>query len=171
MPHHITAETASIAAALATIAEHARLPDDHALRQQATQLTLLHHDATLATYSLPQHPAALVQQLARQATPALPSLCADWQFDTTGRQLVRSDVSVLLTEKEAQLLTALLQHYPDAASREHLLRDVWDMQPEIETHTLETHIYRLRHKLDTLTPRPCDILTLDSAYQLTLEQA
>ena len=45
------------------------------------------------------------------------------------------------------------------------------MQADIETHTLETHIYRLRHKLAELTPKPCDIVTVDSAYQLTMEPA
>jgi DNA-binding response OmpR family regulator len=45
------------------------------------------------------------------------------------------------------------------------------MQPDVETHTLETHIYRLRSKLDALTPKPCDIITLDGAYQLTMDIA
>lgn len=51
-----------------------------------------------------------------------------------------------LTEKEASLLTSLLGA-PDGLTREELLREVWAYHEDAATHTLETHVYRLRGKL------------------------
>ncbi len=54
---------------------------------------------------------------------------------------------IRLTEKETALLTFLAQK--DApVSRSDILAEVWGYQEGIETHTLETHIYQLRRKLD-----------------------
>lgn len=54
---------------------------------------------------------------------------------------------VRLTEKEAAIL-ALLRGSPGAAvTRERLLEEVWGYDPGVTTHTLESHVYRLRRKL------------------------
>lgn len=52
-----------------------------------------------------------------------------------------------LTGKEAALLMLLAQDRNKSVSREAILKNVWDSQSELETHALETHIYRLRAKL------------------------
>ncbi len=54
--------------------------------------------------------------------------------------------AVKLTEKEADLLNRL-RRASGPVSREELLSSVWGYEAEIDTHTLETHIYRLRRKL------------------------
>lgn len=122
----------------------------------------------LATLPCPVAADALARLMQQYQAPALPPLDHGWMFDATARQLTRASAHLALTEKEALLLAALLRHAPGRASRDSLLREVWSMQNDIETHTLETHIYRLRHKLAEVDPRPCDIITVDGAYQLQL---
>jgi len=139
------------------------------LHHEGDAIILRRGDTVLHSMATPARPAAI----ARMLTPSrhFPGLLSGWQFDTTARQLIREGVAHALTEKEALLLAQLLHAYPASCSRDSLLKDVWGMQADIETHTLETHIYRLRHKLAELTPKPCDIVTVDSAYQLTMEPA
>lgn len=54
---------------------------------------------------------------------------------------------VRLTDKEAALLSALVRANGAAVPREKLLESVWGYDERMTTHTLETHIYRLRQKL------------------------
>ncbi|HUX80064.1 MAG TPA: helix-turn-helix domain-containing protein [Alphaproteobacteria bacterium] len=54
-----------------------------------------------------------------------------------------------LTEKECQLLRFFHQNKGKDVPKDRLLKEIWQYHPESETHTLETHIYRLRQKLET----------------------
>ena len=63
---------------------------------------------------------------------------------------------VRLTEKESSILRYLYRAGQRPVSREKLLREVWGYNSEVTTHTLETHIYRLRQKIEREPPlRPC----------------
>ena len=53
-----------------------------------------------------------------------------------------------LTEKEAAILRYLRRADRQVVSRETLLREVWGYNSNVTTHTLETHIYRLRQKIE-----------------------
>ncbi len=55
---------------------------------------------------------------------------------------------VALTEKETDILLALVRARGARVARETLLRKVWGYQDGIDTHTLETHVYRLRQKME-----------------------
>lgn len=68
--------------------------------------------------------------------PAERALCA-----------VEGTFRITFTEKEMELLLCLLEGKGRAFGREELLKRVWDYSDNIDTHTLETHISRLRHKL------------------------
>lgn len=122
----------------------------------------------------PISPARLAQQIAAKlASVKHPTirLAGGWELDGTARQLRhRGQVPVTLTEKECLLLAALSHAFPAAAKREALLKDIWAYDTAVETHTLETHIYRLRGKFEGLKPRPCDIVTLDGSYRLTKDE-
>lgn len=61
---------------------------------------------------------------------------------------------VVLTEKETMILKMLNKNAPDTVSRDVLLSEIWGFQKSLTTHTLETHIYRLRQKLTRLTQAP-----------------
>ena len=52
-----------------------------------------------------------------------------------------------LTDKEAVLLNYLCRYVNKLVARQDLLKEIWGYQNDLETHTLETHIYRLRQKL------------------------
>ncbi len=71
-----------------------------------------------------------------------------WQLDGRNRCLRAKgrEAMVLLTDKEAALL-AYLGRAGGAVSKDVLLADVWGYEGGLETHTLETHLYRLRRKL------------------------
>lgn len=58
---------------------------------------------------------------------------------------------VRLTEKENALLRCLLRARSEPVSRSRILEEVWGYHPSVRSHTLETHISRLRKKLE---PRP-----------------
>ena len=62
-----------------------------------------------------------------------------------------------LTEKETAILRYLYRAAPSVVRRDVLLREVWGYNANVTTHTLETHIYRLRQKIepDTEGARAC----------------
>ena len=53
-----------------------------------------------------------------------------------------------------------------AASRETLLREVWGYNSGTTTHTLETHIYRLRQKIEKNAAAPATLVTEVGGYKL-----
>ena len=53
-----------------------------------------------------------------------------------------------LTEKEVGILRCILSTDEEFVDREKLLKQVWNYNPDVTTHTLDTHIYRLRQKLE-----------------------
>ncbi len=77
----------------------------------------------------------------------------------------KSSKTVTLTEKEASILKKLFQTWPDDVTKESLLMEVWGLQPDISTHTLETHIYRLRQKLSIISANPI-VQTTECGYLL-----
>ena len=73
---------------------------------------------------------------------------------------------VRLTEKESSILRYLYRAGQRPVSREKLLREVWGYNSEVTTHTLETHIYRLRQKIERDAAAPTLLLTEASGYKL-----
>lgn len=73
---------------------------------------------------------------------------------------------IRLTDKEKEILEILHGRAGAAISREELLAGVWGYSPDIETHTLETHIYRLRQKIEADPSRPALLLTEGNGYLL-----
>ncbi len=73
----------------------------------------------------------------------------------------------VLTEKESDVLEYLKTNHPRAISRDELLKEIWEYAPDLETHTLETHLYRLRKKLETGDGRDL-LITQDTKYVLKL---
>ena len=71
-----------------------------------------------------------------------------------------------LTEKETNILKYLYRAGEKAVSREELLAEVWGYNAGVTTHTLETHVYRLRQKIE---PDPANarlLLTEAGGYRL-----
>lgn len=71
-----------------------------------------------------------------------------------------------LTEKEGQILRYLYRAGGRAVSRETLLGEVWGYNAAVTTHTLETHIYRLRQKMEENPSAATLLLTEAGGYRL-----
>ncbi|MEW5727075.1 MAG: response regulator transcription factor [Pseudomonadota bacterium] len=91
-----------------------------------------------------------------------------WRLDAGGRLLVGNDgTKVRLTDKEAAILT-FLAAAGGTVARETLLAEVWGYSSAVTTHTLETHIYRLRRKLERDPARAEILITEDGGYRLVM---
>ena len=62
------------------------------------------------------------------------------------KKLSRNDSEIILTEKEIQLLELFLDS-KKPISKDKILLSVWNYSSDADTHTVETHIYRLRKKI------------------------
>jgi DNA-binding response OmpR family regulator len=78
---------------------------------------------------------------------------------------IGSDRMQALTEKEATILKFLYRAFPNDVTKDELLAKVWGFQNGVSTHTLETHIYRLRQKISRLTKKQL-VLTIEKGYRL-----
>ena len=74
-------------------------------------------------------------------------LIKSYLLDKNEKKLIKDNKSIILTEKEIQLLEILLSK-KKALSKEDILSIVWQYSSESDTHTVETHIYRLRKKIN-----------------------
>ena len=69
-------------------------------------------------------------------------------FIISDRKLIYKDKqSVLLTEKESDIFVSLLNSENRGITKEEVMSKVWMLNPNMETHTFETHLYRLRKKI------------------------
>lgn len=73
---------------------------------------------------------------------------------------------VRLTEKETAILRYLYRAGQKPVSRETLLQEVWGYNSGVTTHTLETHIYRLRQKVEKDAAVPAILVTEAGGYKL-----
>ncbi len=67
-------------------------------------------------------------------------------LDKNEKKLSKNDSFIILTEKEIQLLELFLKN-TKPISKENILSSVWNYSSDADTHTVETHIYRLRKKI------------------------
>lgn len=72
---------------------------------------------------------------------------------------------IRLTEKETNILK-FLHRSGETVPRETLLHEVWGYNPAVTTHTLETHIYRLRQKIEIDPARARLLVTESGGYRL-----
>lgn len=88
-------------------------------------------------------------------------------FKPSSKLLIRSAGSkCLLTEKEVSILKFLYRANAVVVTRDVLLRELWGYNSNVTTHTLETHIYRLRQKIE-LDPSDAQILVTEGGgYKL-----
>jgi len=90
-----------------------------------------------------------------------------YEFRPAGRLLVDPRGHKLrLTDKEANILKYLYRAGDKAVSREELLAEVWGYNAGVTTHTLETHVYRLRQKIEPEPGHARLLVTEAGGYRL-----
>jgi len=88
-----------------------------------------------------------------------------YTIDLNAREMLMLDTKLKLTEKEINTITYLSKSNKPVSINE-LQKMVWSYQSDIETHTVETHIYRLRKKiLNTFSDREF-IISKKNGYQI-----
>lgn len=108
---------------------------------------------------------ARLNHLAERGKAARPRCIGPWCLDASTGTLIRGGQRQKLTGKELAILVFLFDR-EDAVGRETLLESIWGYGSAISTHTLETHIYRLRQKIEADPAQPQYLLTLDGGYLL-----
>jgi DNA-binding response OmpR family regulator len=89
-----------------------------------------------------------------------------YTFRPSMKTLVCDGRKVRLTDKESSILKYLYRSSDHVVSRDILLREVWGYSAEATTHTVETHIYRLRQKMERNPSRAELLVTEDAGYRL-----
>lgn len=95
-----------------------------------------------------------------------PRKFAGWFLDPA-RLILRTpdEKAVPLTDTEARLLACLFDAKGENVTRDTLLQRVWGYRPGLDTHTPETHIYRLRRKIEADPAVPSVIVTTADGYR------
>ena len=73
-------------------------------------------------------------------------LIGNYSIDINSRLIKKNDENLKLTEREIEIIL-FLQNSKEPKSIENLQKEVWGYNSDLETHTVETHIYRLRKKI------------------------
>ena len=73
---------------------------------------------------------------------------------------------IRLTEKESAILKFLLRAGPNVVARDVLLNEVWGYNSGVTTHTLGTHVYRLRQKIEREPSHAVILVTESGGYRL-----
>lgn len=90
-----------------------------------------------------------------------------YTFRPSAKLLVNERGSKLkLTEKETAILRFLYRAGQKVVTREVLLAEVWGYNANVTTHTLETHIYRLRQKIEQDPSNARILVTEQGGYKL-----
>ena len=91
-----------------------------------------------------------------------------YMFNPAGKLLLtKTGNQIRLTEKETNILKFLYQAKERVVQRDTLLHEVWGYNAGVTTHTLETHIYRLRQKIETDPSNSSLLVTENGGYRLT----
>ena len=114
---------------------------------------------------------SILRQSGRILADPLPYLkemrVGDFMFrPREGDLLTEQGEAIALTDRETGILAYLAQRRGQTVLRQELLLRVWAYQDGIDTHTLETHVYRLRQKMGLAADDKDVLLTEAGGYRL-----
>ena len=89
----------------------------------------------------------------------------DYEVDSNERSIAKQKIKVKLTEKELELILALNSN--NGLNKSYLLKSIWKHSLDLETHTFETHLHRLRKKINKYFKDKNFIVERNSQYYLT----
>lgn len=150
-------------------------PNGPSLRLEGQVLSIFGAaDDSGTAMTLPVKAAALVSairsRLNRPVTAERLIPIGTYTLDTYNSLLIGGEEGrdLRLTEKEVAILVCLHKAGGTIVGRQTLLDTVWGYAQDVETHTLETHIYRLRQKIEKDPANPSIIKTEEDGYTLGL---
>ena len=88
-----------------------------------------------------------------------------YKINLNSRELISNKKKIKLTEKESSIIL-YLSKYKKPVSIHELQSKVWGYQSELDTHTVETHIYRLRKKILNIFSDENFIISKKNGYQI-----
>ena len=97
-------------------------------------------------------------------------IIGNFSLDVVGRKISLNKINEKLTEKETEILWKLLNKIDHRIPQKELLKEIWVYDESIETRTLETHIYRIRKKLNSIGAKDYKINNIDNSYILSLKK-
>ncbi len=91
-----------------------------------------------------------------------------YTFQPSAKMLIHNETKkkIHLTELETSILKYLYRSGANVVGRDILLEEVWGYSAGVTTHTLETHVYRLRRKIESDPFDPKILITKPGGYQL-----
>jgi DNA-binding response OmpR family regulator len=89
----------------------------------------------------------------------------DYEIDSNERSITKQKVKVRLTEKELELILALNNN--NGLNKSFLLKNIWKHSFDLDTHAFETHLHRLRKKINKHFKDKNFIVEKNSLYFLT----
>ena len=145
------------------------MPDDSFLKDVCKKLDS-QKEIVLKPIKVSDLLTAISRKIALQNSGGKDLKIANYGFRRNEKVLINLDteVRVRLTEKETDILWQLWQAPQNELSRQKLLSDVWGYNDEISSHTLETHIYRLRKKIENSSSEASILTTTENGYRLNL---
>jgi DNA-binding response OmpR family regulator len=87
-----------------------------------------------------------------------------YEIDSNERSIICGKVKVKLTEKELELILAL--HNNNGLNKSFLLKSIWKHSLDLDTHAFETHLHRLRKKINKCFNDKNFIVEKNSFYYL-----
>jgi hypothetical protein len=87
-----------------------------------------------------------------------------YEIDSNERSITKENVKVKLTEKELELILALNNN--NGLNKSFLLKSIWKHSLDLDTHAFETHIHRLRKKINKYFNDKNFIIEKNSLYYL-----
>ena len=89
----------------------------------------------------------------------------DYEIDSNQRVITKSKIKVKLTEKELELILALNKN--NGLEKSFLLKNIWNRSSDLESHAFETHLHRLRKKINKFFKDSKFIIEKNSLYYLS----
>ena len=88
-----------------------------------------------------------------------------YEIDSNQRVIMKNRIRTKLTEKELELILTLNNN--NGLEKSFLLRNVWNRSSDLESHAFETHLHRLRKKIDKFFKDKKFIIEKNSLYYLS----
>ena len=92
----------------------------------------------------------------------------EFNYSSRLKTIYVGDASLYLTDKENEIFQTLIDNKNISLNKKQLLSKVWNYSEGIDTHTLETHIYIMRQKIEKKLNLNNIIIHIDDGYQINI---